>query len=121
MCLCIDSTLFFVCSVFVFNQHVCVLQLAWGSTLKNMKSAGSKIRTLFGRRKNRGPSVTSTDAVIPGVMKPSESHDTIASTEEDTTGYESDDSADAYDEVCVFEGCVLVYTLYSSVCNLCYV
>ncbi len=63
-----------------------------------MKSASSKIKTLF-RRNKRGPSVSSTDMTIPeGGMKPSESHDTITSIE-DTTGYESEDSADNYDEV----------------------
>ncbi len=75
-----------------------LLQLAWGSTLKGMKSAGSKIKTLFrGRgKKTRGPSISSVEENI-SPLTTSVSHDTITSTEE--TGYESDESADNYDEV----------------------
>ncbi len=80
------------------------IQLAWGSTLKNMKSASSKIKTLFrGKKKTRGPSISSVEESV-SPLTTSESHDTIASTEE--TGYESDESADNYDQVHFILCCV---------------
>ena len=62
--------------------------------MRNMKHAGNKLKKLFGGKKKRGQSVATEETPT---LKPSESHDTIASSE--GGGDESDDSADAYDEV----------------------